>query len=124
MAGLSQWFSAPFLFYFKIKRRFLSIPLPWNRYICVTPLKINHIIPLFLVSFQLKCYYSSRKNLLCSSYKSSYKYNLPKAITYMTHAESFSFKLSYTLKNYVTKDLELFFLSEVLRVIFKSECIF
>ena len=41
----------------------------------------------------------------------------------MTHAESFSFKLSYTLKKYVTKDLELFFLSVVLRVIFKLECI-
>ena len=72
----------------------------------------------------MKCYYSSRKNLLRYSYKSSYKYNLPKAVTYMTHAESSSFKLSYTLKNYVTKDPELFFLSEVLRVIFKSECIF
>ena len=72
----------------------------------------------------MKCYYSSRKNLLRYSYKSSYKYNLPKAVTYMTHAESSSFKLSYTLKNYVTEDPELFFLSEVLRVIFKSECIF
>lgn len=87
------------------------------------PPKINHIIPLFLVSLQLECYYSSRKNLLRYPYKSSCKNNLPKDITYMTHAESFSFKISYTLKNYVTKDLELFFLSVILRVIFKLKCI-
>ena len=32
-----------------------------------------------------------------------------------------AFKLFYTLKNYVIKDLDLFFLSVVLRVIFQSK---
>lgn len=98
LAGLSQWFSAPFLFYFKIKRRFLSIPLPWNRYICVTPLKIKSHYSFIsgLPSVEMLLY-SVGKNLLCSSYKSSYKYNL-QSHTYMTHAESFSFKFILYLK--------------------------